>query len=184
MVNTAGLQEREINRAGIGAAMIAAALFMALALLESGEGARAALALIGGDVPLPPTTMVVIAAGWALFFGVGVLLLLAGAARSYGPRDSIVAAKALAWTAVASAAMFYGAYIPGWPITDFLLKAVYVALLAASMMRLLLALRGMPAQALPDPSELDLPVSGPASQDEAMAGMSGKDGWHPPHFDN
>jgi len=173
-------QEHEIHQAGTGAGMIVTAVWWAGLFSRTPFFQRQA-AQLSGDHALSQTAQVV-AVGAALFFVAGVVLFLTGVKRSIGARDTRVAAKALFWTIAAAALLCGQAFVADWPIINFVLATVYVWTLASGATRIYLALRGMPAVHLPDPEEVDLPVSGPASRDQALEAMLGKGDWKPPRF--
>jgi hypothetical protein len=170
-----GQQEHEIIRAGNGAGMIVTALWWAALFLQMPEMHRTTAQLTGGSGLSVAALAVVL--GWALFLIAGLFLLITGASRARGKRDVMVAAKASFWIAVSASLLWLRAFVPGWPLINFLLISMYVAAIASGATRLFLALRGMPAQRLPDPEEVGLPVSGPASAEDAARAMSGDGGW-------
>lgn len=175
-----GEQEHQIRRAGSGAAFLILALgwgaFVGSMPETRGEAARV---MSGGA--LTPEDWIGIGV-WAFALVSGILMLLTGIKRSRGPRDAMIAAKALFWIALAAALFWKGAFVPDWPLLDALLVTVYVGTIVSGLTRLILALRGMPELRLPDPEDLGLPVSGPASAEAAAAAMAGSDSWNPPRF--
>lgn len=171
-------QEYEIRKAGTGAGMIATAAVWAAAFGAPVQRQMAALS--NGGAPSQMAQMV--AGGAALFLITGVILFLTGASRSRGARDARVAFKAILWGAAAGAFLCVEAPLATHSLFSFVLATICVWTLASAGTRLYLALRGMPVPQLPNPEELDLPVSGPASRDQAIEAMLGKGDWKPPRF--
>jgi hypothetical protein len=176
--NARGPQEVQIHRAGAGAGILANCVWWGYAVARMPGARQSALRLATGNPEV--TWMAALCA--LLIVATGLLLLLTGAARALGARDFMVAAKACVWIAGAGALLWTGAFYASAPVVNCTLLAGCIWTLASGMTRLLLSLRGLPQQLLPDPESLGLPVSGPASQHEAAEGMSGKNDWNPPRF--
>jgi len=173
-----GQQEHEFHRAGTGAGMIATGLWWATSLSSTpGAQSEANQALQSAGLPdsIPKLACM-------LLLVIGGLLFFTGAARSRGSRDAMVAAKAIVWIAGAVALLGMQSSAADSPFPNFVLMTICVWTIASGATRLVLALRGMPTPQLPDPEEIGLPVSGPASREEAAESMSGKNNWKPPRF--
>lgn len=159
--------EKNVARAELGAALLTLCAYAAITL---GSQAR----------DFPPLAL----AGWAGCVALGLLWLGLGTRNARGPRDVMMAF----WAAVVAGGciwlLWIDAYPTDWgPLAEFLLKGCYLAVLVSSGVRFWLAARGMPAQRLPDPETMpDLPMSGPASRDEAHDAMSGRGRAPPPRF--
>jgi hypothetical protein len=173
-------QEHEIRKAGTGAGMVVTSAWWASLFSHAPLMQQQAAQLSSGHALSQGAQIV--AGGAALFFVTGLVLLSTGAKRSRGSRDVRVAGKALLWTGAAALLLAGQAFVADSPFFNFLLTTIYVWTLASGLTRLYLAMRGMPEALLPDPEELGLPVSGPATRDEAIASMQGKGDWKPPRF--
>jgi hypothetical protein len=173
-------REEEMRRAGRGAAMTAIAAYAAfLASFSLAPDLRQ----LAHDPRRVPDGIWMLVAAWAAFVCLGVLLFVVGCRRSRGERDALIAAKACAFAAIVVGLVWWGAFPADRPTLDLLLSALYLWVFVANLVKLILALRGMPAQRLPDPEYVDdLPMSGPATRDQAQDGMSGRHDWVPPRF--
>lgn len=175
-----GQPENEMRRAGTGAGMLVTALWWGCFFALSPDVQRTASNYFHGAAP--SSSAQIGFAGAFVFMVTGLLLFSTGAARSRGPRDMMVAAKAGFWIGAAAALLWNRAFVPDSPLINFVLTTLYVWTLASGGTRLFLALRGMPVPRLPNPEEMGLPVSGPASIDQAAEGMSGKRDRKRPRF--
>jgi hypothetical protein len=146
-------RQREFHRAGSGAGLIV----LALCLLPFAAGAPA--------FALVPALLL----AWGLWsFSIGVK-------RSQGPRDALVAGMALPSIAICIAGFFFlPIAFPVW---------IY-GLVGGLTMFGLAAFRGLRRRSLPDPRQIPgLPISGPASREEAQRALHGRSGaWQPPKF--
>lgn len=149
-------RHREFVRAGNGAGLIA----VALGLFTGGE-TSSGLQLLAGLV-----------IAWGLWsFCIGVK-------RSRGQRDALAAGLALPSIAGGLAGLIFLPF-------GLLNLAWLYCLVGGLTMFVLAALRGMRTPGLPDPRQVPgLPISGPASREEAQRALRGKSGdaWQPPKF--
>jgi hypothetical protein len=167
-------RERELLRAGNGAGWLAFATYLLLTPMP-GHAVTRNHVLIG----------VAVMAAW------GCYCLAVGVRRSQGSRDSVEAARGVVEALLGAAGLWLPLLVPrswGWsiaPLVNFVLMGVWIYFLVRGLTIIGLALRGMAAQRLPDPSEVrDMPISGPASRDAAQRALRGQGGWQPPKFRN
>jgi hypothetical protein len=167
-------RERELLRAGTGAGWLAFVVYV-LATPMPGHVVSRNHVLIG----------VAVIAAW------GCYCLAVGVKRSQGGRDSVEAARGVVEILIGGAGLWLPLLIPrswGWalaPLLNFLLRGVWIYFLVRGVTIFVLAMRGMKARRLPDPSEVrDMPISGPASRDAAGQALRGRGGWQPPKFHN
>jgi hypothetical protein len=73
---------------------------------------------------------------------VGLVKLLTGIARSSGPRDGLIAARASLKTAIGGAGLAWGWYVADAPQLNFCLKFVWIWCAVHGATKMLLALRG------------------------------------------
>jgi|SRR5579862_8529798 len=148
-------RHREFYRAGNGAGLIA----VALGLITSTE-TSSGLQLLAG-----------LLVTWGLWsFCIGVK-------RSQGQRDALAAGLALPSIAAGAAGLIFA------PIGLLSLAWLY-CLVGGLTMFALAACRGVRTSGLPDPRHVPgLPISGPATREEAQRALRGKNGtWQPPKF--
>jgi len=171
--------------AGRGTAMIAVAIY--LAVLGHTRIGFDYVRMIAG-LARDPAAIIEPAIGipllaWVLFVLIGVLFVGVGASAANGGRDLLLAARAVAAIAIGAATVWWSRNVTDTPILRLFLEFVAVWLVASAATRLVLGLRGMRPERLPDPrTNPDLPMSEPASRDEARDGMSGRGQWRPPEF--
>jgi|SRR5579864_1517004 len=170
----------DVRRAGRGSFMIALAIYAAVV----GRDILASAVIFAAHAPNEAPLLLWAGLGLcAFFFLAGALQLYVGATKYLGERDLIAGAKALMSASCAAGLLWYGAYLPGWPVLNLCLKGIYIAWIPASLARALLHLRGLPETQLPDPEDVeDMPMSGPADRKQAREGMEGRGDWEPPHF--
>lgn len=172
----------EIARAGTGAGLLTAGVYGGIVSHDSLEALIAAAARTPDHAP---ALAWIVLGGLVLVFAGGLLELVVGVARSAGPRDLHLIAKYIFLTAGAGALLWYGAYLAGWPVLNLVLQGLYLWWLAAGATKLVLALRDTSVPQLPDPETIsDLPMSGPASREQAHEAMLGGGQWKPPKFNS
>lgn len=175
-------QEEQFHRAGEGAGLLAMAAVWAYAL-QTRPAVRIEIADMLHESPWLQAYVWIPVAFWAFAVIAGLLMFLTGVNRSRGRRDAMVAAKALAWIAGAAALIQCRAFVDGSALANVFLLGVYVWTLASGTTRFLLAVRGIRAERLPDPEEMeDLPTSGPAPLDRADEILKDNQNRQPPRF--
>lgn len=156
--------EKNLARGAGGAAIITLGLWFGLPILAQGSASPG----------------VVIA--WLVVMAFGVLWFRVGWRNSRAPRDPIKAW----WSGVEL--VFGGfllscAYPSDSPGADWILAGIYLAIVVEGATGLVMTLRGLPPQGLPDPSRVPgMPMAGPASRREARRALHGRRDWQPPRF--
>jgi hypothetical protein len=178
-------QAAEIIRAGRGAGLIALALYpIVLGSMQVGIDYGRLLGdfVRGPSAILMPELWVPLLA-WMQLIVTGSLWLGAGARRSRGGRDMLLAARSLVGVAFGVGLGWVAINVTDAPRVELVLEFLAVWFVVSAATRLILALRGMRPERLPEPkTNPDLPMSGPASRDEARDGMLGRGQWRPPQL--
>jgi hypothetical protein len=160
--------QRDLERATLAAFAVA----FGASILSSSPGLRGALAGVPFAGP--------VSAGMA---GLGLLYLIVGVKGGCGPPDFMAKFWPAVFAGLSGFLMVENVELPAWlGFLNLLLHALYVGVLAASVVRLALCLRAQPSNKLPNPATLGLPTADDASPQTAHACVTRSGGYRRPRF--